>query len=73
MTLDQAVGSSDTTPKAQVTKGKKKKHINWMAKKLDFPDGLRLCASTAGATGSIPGQGTKILAWCSPKTKTFVH
>ena len=32
---------------------------------------LRLRASTAGATGSIPAQGIKILhaAWCSQKKK----
>ena len=31
---------------------------------------LRLCASTAGGMGSIPGQGIKILhgLWCSQKT-----
>ena len=30
---------------------------------------LRLCASTAGGAGSIPGQGTDILhaAWCGQK------
>ena len=30
---------------------------------------LRLCGSTAGGTGSIPGQGTKIppATWCSQK------
>ena len=33
--------------------------------------GLRLCASTAGDTGSIPGQGTKILHYmqCGQKKK----
>ena len=33
---------------------------------------LRLRASTAGATGSIPAQGIKILhaAWCSQKKKS---
>ena len=32
---------------------------------------LRLCTSTAGGMGSIPGQGTKIphSAWCSQKEK----
>ena len=32
---------------------------------------LRLCASTAGGAGSIPGQGSKILhaSWCSPKER----
>ena len=32
---------------------------------------LRLCASTAGGMGSIPGQGTKIphAVWCSQKKK----
>ena len=32
---------------------------------------LRLCASTAGGTGSIPGQGTKILhaEWHGQKFK----
>ena len=30
-------------------------------------------ASTAGSTGWIPGQGTKILSavWCGPKTKNL--
>ena len=33
--------------------------------------GLRLCVSTAGGTGSIPGPGTKILhaRWYSQKKK----
>ena len=33
---------------------------------------LRLCTFTAGGTGSIPGQGTKILhaTWCKGKEKT---
>ena len=32
---------------------------------------LRLCASTAGGAGSIPGQGSKILhaSWCSQKKR----
>ena len=32
---------------------------------------LRLCASTAGGTGLIPGQGSKILhaSWCSQKKR----
>ena len=35
---------------------------------------LRLCASTAGGTGLIPGQGTKIphATWCSQKQKKKV-
>ena len=34
---------------------------------------LRLCASTAGDTGSIPGQGTKTLpaVWCSQKKEEY--
>ena len=32
---------------------------------------LRLCASTAGSAGSIPGRGTKVphAAWCGQKVK----
>ena len=35
--------------------------------------GLRLCVSTAGGTGSIPGPGTKILhaRWYSQKKKRW--
>ena len=39
----------------------------------DFPGGpvVKACASSAGSTGSTPGQETKILhtVWCSPPAK----
>ena len=36
---------------------------------------LRLCTSTAGGTGSMPGQGTKILhaEWHSPYKKSKLY
>ena len=42
----------------------------------EFPDSqwLGLSALTAGAPGSIPGWGTKILqaAWCGKKKKMYI-
>ena len=34
---------------------------------------LRICTSTAGGTGSIPGWGTKVphAVWCGQKKKKF--